>query len=136
MNFDLFCKKQGKKVWTAITFVYDVEKMRLIYQKKTREKKGARFHLGLPGELFLDPRNSKRKKSYFKKNIFFYKIKKILQKFKKLKKFNFFEFVEFLDFLKFSGFFWFFEFFFEFLNILLKFLIFLFLKTHIYTYHT
>ena len=37
MNFDLFFKNQ-KKCKTAITFAYDVEKMRLIYQKKTREK--------------------------------------------------------------------------------------------------
>ena len=44
--------------------------MRLICQKN-REKKGARFHPGLPGELFSDSANSKRVKSYFKQKIFF-----------------------------------------------------------------
>ena len=38
MNFDLFCNKQKKNLVTAITFAYDVEKTRFIYQKKTREK--------------------------------------------------------------------------------------------------
>ena len=79
MNFDLFCNFSEKKIKTAITFAYDIEKMRIIYQKN-REKKGARFHQGLPGELFSDPPIAKRKKSYFKKKIFSINSKK----FKKL----------------------------------------------------
>ena len=84
MNFDIFCKKQKKKLCRGITFAYDVEKMRLICQKN-REKKGPRFHPGLPGELFSDSENSKKVKSYLEKKFFFYKIKKI-QKFKKIQK--------------------------------------------------
>ena len=65
--------------------------MRLICQKN-REKKGTRFHPGLPGELFSDSGNSKRVKSYFSKRRFYStkskKFKKIVisKKFKKSKK--------------------------------------------------
>jgi hypothetical protein len=56
--------------------------MRLICQKKTREK------MGLPGQQFSNSPNSKRKKSYFKQMIFFYKIKKNskIHNFKKIQK--------------------------------------------------
>ena len=83
-----FFAKYEKNIDTAITFAYDVEKMRLIYQKKLEKKR-------------KPTPNSKGKKSYFKMKFFSYKIKKN----KKIKNFNFFGFAEFLGFLKFSDFF-------------------------------
>ena len=69
-------QKPEKKCKTAITFTYDVEKMRLIYQKKL-EKKGVRFHPGLPGQHFTDSSNSKIKKVISNRRFLSTKSKKI-----------------------------------------------------------
>ena len=58
-----FLQNPEKKRKTATTFAYDVEKMRLIYQKKLEKKRKT-------------TPNSKGKKSYFKMKFFSYKIKK------------------------------------------------------------
>ena len=111
MNFDLFfCKKQKKKIKTAITFAYDVEKMRLICQKKL-EKKRNPIPPGFTRWGFLRSSKFQREKKLFQNE----KIKKI----KKNKKFKFFwicwvfgffeVFWIFWDFLNFLNFFDFFE---------------------------
>ena len=85
MNFDLFLQKPGKKCKTAITFAYDVEKMRLIYQKKL-EKNPSSISPGFTRSAIHRFLKFQKKKKLFQTDDFFYKIKKNSKIQKKLKK--------------------------------------------------
>ena len=148
MNFDLFCNKWKRNLVTAITFAYDVEKMRLIYQKKL-EKIWNSISPGFTRSAILRFSKFQKKKKLFQTEDFFLqnqknsKKYKISKKFKKSKKktqkcvtkkivelFGFFDFFEvfwlfwkfwiFLDFLKFFEFFETFESRFEILEVFEK----------------
>ena len=70
MNFDIFCNKQEKKLVTAITFAYDVEKMRLLCQKKL-EKNWSSISPGLARSAILRFSKFQKKKKLFQTDDFF-----------------------------------------------------------------
>ena len=84
-----FFAKNRKKIKTAITFAYDVEKMRLICQKKL-EKNWSSISPGFTRSVILRFSKFQKKKKLFQTEDFFLqnqkKIKKKNQKFKNSKK--------------------------------------------------
>ena len=81
MNFDLFLQQTEKKIKTAITFTYDVEKIRLICKKKL-EKIWSSISPGFTRSAILKFSKFQKKKKLFQTEDFFLQNQKNSKKYK------------------------------------------------------